>query len=275
MEPFVTDLNPHGQQMADESMIRTLAAQTEAIWPQEVEIIKRYGLSGNLRILDGGCGTGEASSRLAALFPQASVLGVDIIDNSLEIARTRYPSLAPRLAFERRSLFELGLEDNAFDLTACRHVLHSIPHAARVIAELVRVTRPGGRLHLIPEDYDMIHFQSGTRDLRTFWHDIPAKFGAATGTDLYVGRNTVSILLELGLEEIKVDYVIVDTLRVPREVFATIMTAWRDGYAEPTAQVANMTTAEAIAHFDQMIANIHDPRGYAVWMVPVLSARKP
>ena len=124
MEPFVTDLNPHGQQMADESMIRTLAAQTEAIWPQEVEIIKRYGLSGNLRILDGGCGTGEASSRLAALFPQASVLGVDIIDNSLEIARTRYPSLAPRLTFERRSLFELGLADHAFDLTACRHVLH-------------------------------------------------------------------------------------------------------------------------------------------------------
>ena len=32
--PAVTDLNPHGKQMADESMVRTLGAQTTAIWPQ-------------------------------------------------------------------------------------------------------------------------------------------------------------------------------------------------------------------------------------------------
>lgn len=269
----MTDLNPHVNQMADESMVRTLAAQTLAIWPQEVELIKRYGLSGELRILDGGCGTGEASSRLAELFPQAQVLGVDLLDHHLELARNRYKALGSRLTFEHRSLFELGLPDKHFDLTACRHVLHSIPHADRVIAELVRVTKQGGRLHLIPEDYDMLHFQSGAYDVRRLWHDIPARFGAATGTDLYVGRNTYGILVDLGLTDIRVDYIIVDTLRVPRPVFADIMTAWRDGYAEVTAQVSGYTVAEVTGHFDQMITNIRDPRGYAVWMVPVVSAR--
>jgi SAM-dependent methyltransferase len=272
----MTDLNPHGEQMADPSMIRTLDAQARAIWPQEVELIRRYRLADDIRILDGGCGSGEASSRLAELFPRARVLGVDILEQHLELARSRYARLAPRLTFENRSLFALGLPDRAFDFTLCRHVVHSIPHADRVYAELVRVTRPGGRLHLIAEDYDMLHFERGARhDPRTFWHEGPEQFGRATGTDLFVGRHTYHHLLQLGLTDITVDYIIVDTLRVPRETFAEIITAWRDGYAEATAAVTRFTPEESVAFFDTMIANIRDPKSYAVWMVPVVSARVP
>src|SRR5437762_9361265 len=129
--------------MADESMVRNLAAQAQAIWPQEVELIRRYALPAEARILDAGCGTGEASSRLAELFPRARVLGVDIIDAHLELARSRYARLAPRLAFEHRSIFELAAADGSFDLTVCRHVIQAIPHPDRVIAELARVTQIG------------------------------------------------------------------------------------------------------------------------------------
>src|SRR5437667_8144861 len=90
---FVTDLNPQARQMADESMVRNLAAQARAIWPQEVPMLRRYALPAEPRILDAGCGTGEAASRLAQLFPQARVLGVDIIDQHLEVARSRYARL--------------------------------------------------------------------------------------------------------------------------------------------------------------------------------------
>jgi len=271
----MTDLNPHMKQMADESMVRTLDAQARAIWPQEVELIRRYGLSGDLRILDAGCGTGEISSRLAELFPAATVLGVDVLEQSLETARTRYARLAPRLGFERRSAFELGLPERTFDLTVCRHVTHSVPHADRLMAELARVTRRGGRLHLINEDYGMLHFPRGTPDPRDFWHDGPPQFGEATGTDLFIGRHSYGILAELGLEDITVDYVVVDTVRVPRETFAAIIEAWRDGYVEPVAQHSRFTEEQATAYFNRMIADIRDPRAYAAWMVPVWSARVP
>jgi ubiquinone/menaquinone biosynthesis C-methylase UbiE len=271
----MTDLNPHAKQMADESMVRTLDAQARAIWPQESQLIRRYGLPGDIRILDAGCGTGEGASRLAEMFPGATVLGVDVLDGSLEIARSRYARLAPRLTFENQSIYELRADDGAYDLTVNRHVLHSIPHAERVYAELKRVTRRGGRLHLIPEDYGMLHFERLAPDPRVFWHEGPERFGAATGTDLFVGRHTYRMLADLGLADITVDYVIVDTLRVPRETFATILTAWRDGYAEPVAEHTRFTREEAVAYFDQMIANVRDPRGYAVWMVPVVSARVP
>ncbi len=269
----MTDFNPQAKQMADESMVRNLRAQAEAIWPQEVPLLRRYALPPEPRILDAGCGTGEAASRLAELFPRARVLGVDIIDAHLELARTRYAHLASRLTFEHQSIFELQVADHSFDLTVCRHVIHAIPYPDRVIAELARVTRRGGFLHIIAEDYGMLHFQPGALDPSDFWHEAPAAFGAATGTDLFIGRNVFGILSALGLEEIKVDYVVVDTIRVPRPTFASILEAWRDGYAEPIGELTSITRESALAYFERMIANICDPRSYAVWMVPVASAR--
>jgi ubiquinone/menaquinone biosynthesis C-methylase UbiE len=271
----MTDLNPHREQMADESMVRTLDAQARAIWPQESQLLRRYGLADDIKILDAGCGTGEGSSRLAEMFPRASVLGVDILDTSLERARSLYGRLAPRLRFEHQSIFELNEPDRAFDLTVNRHVIHSIPHAQRVLAELVRVTRSGGRLHLIPEDYGMLHFRRTPLNPDDFWQEAPAKFGEATNTDLYIGRHVYGMLLDLGLLDITFDYIVVDTLRVPRDTFAAIIEAWRDGYTEVTSQYTRFTTKETRAYFDQMIANIKDPRGYAVWMVPVVGARVP
>ncbi len=269
------NLNPQARQMADESMVRNLEAQACAIWPQEVPLIRRYALPEESSILDAGCGTGEIASRVAELYPRSRVLGIDILDDHLERARNRFAALAPRLRFERQSVFGIDAADSTFDLTLCRHVLHSIPYADRVIAELTRVTRPGGRLHLIPEDYGMLHFQQGALDPFDFWHEAPAAMSAATGTDLFIGRNTYGILAALGLEDITVDYIVVDTLRVPRETFATILRAWRDGYAEAIAETTRLTETEARAYFDEMIANVRNPSGYAVWQVPVVSARIP
>ena len=271
----MTDLNPQLKQMADESMVRNLAAQADAIWPQEVELVRRYGLQGDIWILDAGCGTGEGSWRFAELFPRAQVLGVDILDHHLELARARHARFGPRLTFEHRSVYELELPDRTFDLTVCRHVVHSIPHAERVLKELARVTKRGGRLHLIPEDYDMLHFPRGPVDPRDFWYEAPARFCEVDGTDLFVGRHCPPLLETLGLEEVRMDYVIVDTLRVPRETFARILEAWRDGYAEPIAAVTRFTLEQSQAYFDTMIASIRDPKRYAVWMVPVVSARVP
>ena len=154
-------------------------------------------------------------------------------------------------------------------------MLHSIPHADRVLGELARVTKSGGRLHLIPEDYGMLNFQRGVLDPRNFWHEVPAAFGDKTGTDMFMGRDTYEILASLKLSEITVDYVVVDTVRVPRETFASIIEAWRDGYVEPIAQYTTLSADVATAYFNQMIADIRNPAKYAVWMVPVVSARVP
>ena len=271
----MTDLNPQAKQMADESMVRNLDAQARAIWPQEVALLRRYALPDEPYILDAGCGTGEGASRIADLYPRARVLGIDIIDPHLELARRRYARLSARLTFEHQSVYELRASAGTFDLTVCRHVLHSIPYPERVVAELVRVTRRGGYLHIIAEDYGMLHFEHAAFDPSDFWHEVPASFGAATQTDLFIGRNIFGIMAAQPLEQITIDYVVVDPLRVPRETFASILEAWRDGYAEPIGELTRVSREAAVAYFEQMIASVRDPHGYAAWMVPVVSARVP
>jgi ubiquinone/menaquinone biosynthesis C-methylase UbiE len=267
--------NPHAAQMAHESMIRTLATQADAIWPQERLLFARYDLVPECRIADIGCGSGEITSRLAQTYARASVLGVDILQSSIDFASRRYAQRAPRLQFRQGDAFALALESEAFDLVVCRHMTQSIPEPEKALAELRRICRPGGWLHVLSEDYGMLHMMPGTLDPDRLWHEGAVAFGRSTGVDARVGRRTWSLLHELGIEELRVDYVTVDTLRVPRATFAQMMEAWRDGYVEAVGTHTLLSVDEVRALFDYVIASIRNPNDYAVWQVPIVSGRKP
>jgi SAM-dependent methyltransferase len=268
------NLNPQGEQMADESMIRTLAAQIEAIWPQEKRLIDLYRLPRNVRVLEVGAGTGEFSARIAAAFPEARVLGVELLAGSVDHARRRHAAFGSRLQFEIGDAFRLSQADNSFDLVASRHVVQAIPHVEQVLAELVRVTRPGGRVHVLAEDYTMLHMMSGPLDPDIFWRKAPVEFAARTGTDARIGRRAWTLMRAAGLTDVRVDYVIVDTLRVPRRVFADIITAWRDGYVDALA-TPEFPAGLVRQHFNEIITSILNPDHYAVWHVPIVSGVKP
>ena len=267
--------NPQAAQMADESMVRNLAAQANAIWPQERALFERYGLQGAIRVADIGCGTGEITARLAQVYPRAELVGVDILEPSVEYARRQYAGLGSRVRFETGDAFELKLPAASFDLVVCRHLTQAVPEPEKVLAELYRIARPGGWLHVLSEDYGMLHMTPGPLDPDRLWHDGAITFAHTTGSDARVGRRTAPMMQALGLEELRVDYVVVDTLRVPRETFASIIIAWRDGYAHAFSEKTRLMPGEARALFDQVAESILDPARYAVWQVPVITGRKP
>jgi SAM-dependent methyltransferase len=267
--------NPHAEQMAHESMIRTLSAQANAIWPQEERLYFRYGLPPNCRIADIGCGSGEITSRLARMYERATVIGIDILESSVDYASRRYAALSPRLRFEQGDAFALALPSDQFDLAVCRHVTQSIPEPEKALAELRRICKPGGWLHVLSEDYGMLHMVARRLDPDRLWQEGAIPFGRSTGVDLRVGRRTWTMLHDLGIDELHVDYVTVDTVRVPRETFATMLEAWRDGYADAMGARTAMPSETARALFDYVIASIRNPNEYAVWQVPIVSGRKP
>src|ERR1700733_15292944 len=267
--------NPQAAQMADESMVRTLRAQAEVIWPQEQQLFARYGLRGECRIADIGCGSGEITSRLALMYPQANLIGVDILESSAAYARSRHAALAPRLCFEQGDAFALTLASGQFDLVVCRHMTQSIPEPEKALAELHRICKPVGWLHVLSEDYGMLHMTAGRLDPDRLWQEGALCFGSDTGVDLRIGRRTWSLLHQLGIEELHVDYVVVDTVRVPRETFANILEAWRDGYADAISKHSKLPPDEVRALFEHIIASIRNPDEYAVWHIPIVSGRKP
>jgi ubiquinone/menaquinone biosynthesis C-methylase UbiE len=268
-----SNLNPQLEQMADESMVRTLAAQIEAIWPQEKKLVDFYRLPRNARILDVGAGTGEFTARIADAYPDAQVTGVELLAASVQHARERHAALAPRVTFETGDAFKLVQPDDTYDLVVNRHMVQAVPHVDRILAELVRVAKPGGRVHVLAEDYSMLHMMSGPHDPDLFWRKV-VEFAARTGTDARVGRKAWSSMRAAGLKDVRVEYVIVDTQRVPRRVFADIITAWRDGYVDALA-TPDFPPAMVRQQFDEIIASIRNPDHYAVWHLPIVSGVKP
>src|SRR5215212_5535904 len=123
--------SPQAKEMADESMVRNLAAQAEAIWPQEEPIFERHPPGGGA-VLDVGCGTGEIIARLAAKYPQASFIGIDLEEPHLARAAARCAGLGERVRFQHGDAMALPFADGTFDLVVCRHVVQAVPDARRV-----------------------------------------------------------------------------------------------------------------------------------------------
>jgi SAM-dependent methyltransferase len=97
--------------------------------------------SGDERAVDAGCGAGTLALALAPLVRE--VVGVDLVPELLEAARREAPENVTFVEGDATGLpFELG----AFDLACSRRTIHHIARPELAIAELARVTRPGGRI---------------------------------------------------------------------------------------------------------------------------------
>jgi hypothetical protein len=81
------------------------------------------------------------------------------------------------------------------------------------------------------------------------------------------------MMKQLGLEDLHVDYIVLDTIRVPRATFGAIIAAWRDGYTEALARHTKLTVNEVRELFDAVVTAIGDPDHYVVWHIPIVSGR--
>jgi SAM-dependent methyltransferase len=97
--------------------------------------------SGDERALDSGTGAGTLALALAPLVRE--VVGVDLVPELLERARALAPA---NVTFVEGDATSLPFEDGSFDLACSRRTLHHIARPERAVAELVRVTRPGGKV---------------------------------------------------------------------------------------------------------------------------------
>lgn len=105
--------------------------------------LEGVGVDRPSRILDLGTGTGAAARWLAARFPQARVVGVDLSPEMIRVAREQTSAeLAERIDYRLGDASQLALPDAGFDLV----VQVSVPP---FFAEAARLLAPGGHLAVV------------------------------------------------------------------------------------------------------------------------------
>jgi ubiquinone/menaquinone biosynthesis C-methylase UbiE len=190
--------------MESEEEARRLAEQARAL-PVHGHLMNT-GLAAGMKALDAGCGPGIITSVMAHVVGlQGSVQGVDLHPQRLEEARAHCASL-PQCSFLQADVRKLPLPQDTFDYVWSQFVVEYLRDPETALAELIRVTRPGGRVVISEVDEPGRHSWPCPPDIEEGFRKFNAAVAAA-GLDLQIGRKLFHLFRRAGLEQIRVHLV--------------------------------------------------------------------
>ena len=136
--------------------------------------VEKASLPADARVLDLACGTGDFSQLMASNCRRAHVIGVDLTEPMLHVARRR--GLTEIVCGDAASL---PFADGSFDCVFIGYGLRNFPNLRAAVQEIKRVTRPGGKM--VSLDF----FLPGNRVLRRLFLAYMYAQGAFWGTVLH------------------------------------------------------------------------------------------
>ena len=145
----------HGRDPA--ALIATMDAVEALPGFQEARELALRGLTlrPGQRVLDVGCGSGGAlPAVLERISPGGQAVGVDLSETMIAEARRRWASPDRPLRFEIADARALPFETGSFDACRTDRMMSHVPQPEAALAEMLRVTRPGGRIAVIDVDIE-------------------------------------------------------------------------------------------------------------------------
>jgi SAM-dependent methyltransferase len=128
--------------------------------PLAPQLADLAGVAAGQRVLDVGCGPGALTRELVERVGARAVTAVDPSEPFVDAARERHPDVEVR----RAAAEELPFADGAFDAALAQLVVHFMADPVRGLAEMGRVTRPGGAVAACVWDH-----AGGRGPLGVFW----------------------------------------------------------------------------------------------------------
>lgn len=117
------------------------------------------------KILDVGTGTGVLVHELAKIVqPDGCVIGIDLSQTMVDESAKRAPNDAS-IMFEKMDAMAMSFEDDQFDATMSSIVFQHLPDPAKALDEMIRVTKPGGIISIIEQDWETFVVDCGDRDV--------------------------------------------------------------------------------------------------------------
>lgn len=137
------------------------ATQQLRAWERE-----RLSLRPGQRLLDVGCGLGDAALALSLdLGEDGEVVGIDGSEVMLTEARVRATRATCRTRFVLGNAGALSESDDSFDAVRSERMLQWVPDPGRAVAEMARVVRPGGLVCLTDTDWSTFDLDVGDPDI--------------------------------------------------------------------------------------------------------------
>ena len=149
---FVVDMKQEMPDWVARQYAYQIADGSQALYERLVgELIPR--LKDAIRVIDVGCGPGHATELLASRLPRTEVLGVDLSEVLIKIAK-RKRELRENLRFELGDALDLRHPDSAFDAAVSFMSIKAWPDRQKGVQEMARLVRPGGWVGLFECDPD-------------------------------------------------------------------------------------------------------------------------
>ena len=220
-------------------------------------VIERARLVPGERVLDLGTGTGSVALKAAAAVgPSGRVVGVDLSDEMIEIARNGIAgSGLANLTFQQGTGESIPAPDHSFDVVVSSLTVMYVIDRATAATEFSRVLRPGGRLVATvwadPDECDIVQFQQAAGS----YGDSPPVPGVGPGA-LSDPAPFLQQLREAGIDaSVESELFTFD--------FADFQSAWEAMAGVTTSQLTEERRQEAqSAVMDLMYDGVDGPRQY-------------
>jgi SAM-dependent methyltransferase len=186
---------------------KRLEVLARVMWPTTSRVLEEAGLAPGMTCLDLGCGGGDVALQLATLVgPTGQVVGQDMDETKLDLAR----QLATRLALAnvqfRRSDVQAWVEESQYDCIYCRFLLTHLPDPPRLLRQMLRAVRPGGVA--VVEDVDFGgHFCHPPCAGFDAYVRLYRAAAARQGADADIGPKLYGMLLDAGWRDVRVNVV--------------------------------------------------------------------
>jgi ubiquinone/menaquinone biosynthesis C-methylase UbiE len=114
-------------------------------------LVDQAGIGPGQRVLEVGCGPGNLVLRVQHRHPDVEVIGLDPDPRALALARRKAERRGAAVRWDRGTAADLPYPDGSIDRVLSAFMFHHLDEAekGRMLAEVRRVLRPDGRLHLV------------------------------------------------------------------------------------------------------------------------------
>jgi len=162
-------------------------------------------ISDGQKILDMGCGTGDDALAISKMVGKSGkIVGIDVNSEAIQTAQGKVSPENSNIEFICQSGEELKFKDNYFDSCRSDRVFQHLKNNSRALSEMVRVTKPGGKIVIMDPDWGTSMINSSNKKVtRTILNTLTDSMQNG-----WMGRNLFTLFKKQNLKNVAAEPIV-------------------------------------------------------------------